>query len=61
MSDDDVHEWCRKFKDCQINIHDNTYPHSAAVVQQLLGQFSHLTCSPYLVASDFHLFPELKN
>ncbi|GBM61663.1 hypothetical protein AVEN_161283-1 [Araneus ventricosus] len=45
---------------------DNARPQSAGVTQKLLEQFNwdvsdHLTNSPDLATSDFHLFPELKN
>ncbi|GBM69012.1 hypothetical protein AVEN_69666-1 [Araneus ventricosus] len=47
-------------------IHDNTRPHSAVLIQQLLEQFKrdvsdHPAYVPDLATSDFHLFPELKN
>ncbi|GBN98073.1 hypothetical protein AVEN_198350-1 [Araneus ventricosus] len=47
-------------------IHDYSRPHSAVVIQNLLEQFKwdvsdHLTYSPDLAPSDFHLFSELKN
>ena len=50
----------------EINIHDRTLSFSAAVSQQLLGQFKwnvfdHLAYSPNLAQCDFYICPDLKN
>ncbi len=48
-----------------IFIHDNAYPCIAQLIQTLLKdlhweQFEHRPYSPYLVSSDYHLFPQFK-
>jgi histone-lysine N-methyltransferase SETMAR len=47
-----------------VMIHDNTHPHTAAAMQNLITtfgweQFDHPPYSPDLVLSDFHLFLHL--
>ncbi|GBM12094.1 hypothetical protein AVEN_245489-1 [Araneus ventricosus] len=49
-----------------VFVHDNVRPHSAVATQQLLEQFEwgvsiRPEYGPDLAASDFYLFPELKN
>jgi histone-lysine N-methyltransferase SETMAR len=46
-------------------LHDNVHPHAAAKIQAMLQEFGwevseHPAYSPDLAASDFHLFPKLK-
>ncbi|GBM21699.1 hypothetical protein AVEN_248520-1 [Araneus ventricosus] len=49
-----------------VPINDNALPHKPVVTQQLLEQYKwdasdHPAYGPDKAASDFHLFPELKN
>jgi histone-lysine N-methyltransferase SETMAR len=46
-------------------LYDNAHPHAAARVQAMVPEFGwevfeHPACSPNLAASDFHLFPAVK-